>query len=95
MHIVVHCNGPALATVEVNKTTLPENQDGRGAEGDRFVPWDFGNRTERTPKPAIQQQTATGRRKDILHGKGRGICHQFPIGHSNAGNPIQFCFTAE
>ena len=33
MHIVVQCKGPALATVEVNKTTLPENQDGLGGRG--------------------------------------------------------------
>ena len=33
MHIVVQCNGPGLATVEVNKTTLPENQDGLGGRG--------------------------------------------------------------
>ena len=33
MHILVRCNGPALATVEVNKTTLPENQDGLRGRG--------------------------------------------------------------
>ena len=57
MHIVVQCNGPALATVEVNKTTLAREPGWtREAEGDRFVRWDFADQTERTRTPAIQQQ---------------------------------------